>query len=157
MIIRDLPLDKWFIAIIFIVFSIFIILSNQFQENNLLAFGLGFLILVTHSLALFFLTIAFPLITIRIHKSDETITVRKWSLVKVETASWLFKEVNGLIFVEGNEKNSPDGWHLILRLKGGEKIRVSTEGLRESRIEAAGRINEYLCYDLEQKTFDKMP
>ena len=148
-IIRELPVANWigfsgFTIFLFVLFLISLSLNKDISDQLWLTFiGVGALIFLSFSLLN-------QIMTIKINKPGQTVSVRKQSLLTYSFKVYSFNEIDNPIYVEAKAGGRGGKiYQLIMPLKTGEKIELSTsEGSKKSQyFDAAHLMNPYIFDD----------
>ena len=155
-IIREIPFLKWINALITAIVVFFIALIAVSSVKGIASiFWLLCLIAPLVGFLLYLFT--YQTVTTKINLRGQTVSVRKKSLIKYEFSVYSFSEIAGLIYVELKNESSGRNIHqLIMPLKDGEKIELSTaDGSKKSQyFDAAHLMNPYIFDTSKQIPFD---
>jgi len=143
-IVHEIPLAQWFYCILIgLIFGgLFFIGLSLFTKIFLLAFSVGTLIFAAAALLIHWDN---PSTTVKINKPGKTVSVRKKSLVGYKFDVYNFDEVADFIYVDEIEA-LPKRFRIILPLKNGEKIELSSQTTTNEReySAAADSLNSYI-------------
>lgn len=149
--IKEFPVWNWLIY--FVIFSIlvnfFYLFVSEFIDINISSIIEVFFITVFTCLLVY---IYFPITKIHINKQKQTLAVSKENLLKNEYKIYSFKEIEDVIFVEEIKLGFKTGFQLVLPLKNGEKLKLSSQnGIRDNDyVETAKLLNKFIFNQQKQ-------
>ena len=144
-IVREIPFAQWINAVIVgavLFLVVFFMLSSTTGFFNL-AWSLGVFVAVA---GFFLYLLDNPSITTKINKQGETVSIRKQSLIRYTFNVYSFKEISDLIYVIELQAGLEKRYQLLLPLKNGQEIELSTSiGMNKGEyFDTADLMNKYI-------------
>jgi hypothetical protein len=151
---REIPLASAIGSSALAIFLSFIVFYISTVNRNLEL--LWIISMGGFALICLFVALTSPITTTKINKPGQTVSVRKRSLIKYSFNVYSFNEIDDLIYVETRVRGrSGKVYQLIMPLRSGEKIELSTEdGSKKSQCDdAASLLNTYIFDTSKQIPF----
>lgn len=143
--IREIPIASLIGSSAIAIFLSFIVFNIPDTYRNLEL--LGIITMGGFALICLFVAVTSSITTTKINKPGQTVSVRKQSLIKNSFTVYSFKEIEDLIYVKIRRRGrSGNVYQLIMPLRSGEKIELSTEdGSPKSQCyDAASLVNTFI-------------